>query len=90
MGIQYGVLLQEFAHQQVDFVDTWTENVEKIREQGGAYVSQDGEGRHLVPINVYYPETRTYGSCSSNSISFPNFLSAPRRISASIRWCSRR
>lgn len=56
MGIQYGVLLQEFAHQQVDFVDTWTENVEKIREQGGAYVSQDGEGRHLVPINVYYPE----------------------------------
>ena len=26
MGIQYGVLLQEFAHQQVDFVDTWTEN----------------------------------------------------------------
>ena len=81
MGIQYGVLLQEFAHQQVDFVDTWTENVEKIREQGGAYVSQDGEGM---------PETRTYGSCSSNSISFPNFLSAPRRISASIRWCSRR
>lgn len=56
MGIQYGVLLQEFAHQQVDFVDTLTENVEKIREQGGAYVSQDGEGRHLVPINVYYPE----------------------------------
>lgn len=32
-----------------------------------------------MPINVYYrrsmPETRTYGSCSSNSISFPNFLS---------------
>lgn len=56
MGIQYGVLLQEFAHKDVDFVDTWKPNVEKIREQGGAYVSQDGEDRHLVPINVYYPE----------------------------------
>ena len=52
MGIQYGVLLQEFAHKDVDFVDTWKPNVEKIREQGGAYVSQDGEDRHLVPINV--------------------------------------
>lgn len=56
MGIQYGVLLQEFAHKDVDFIDTWKPNVEKIREQGGAYVSQDGEDRHLVPINVYYPE----------------------------------
>lgn len=56
MGIQYGVLLQEFAHKDVDFVDTWKPNVEKIRELGGAYVSQDGEDRHLVPINVYYPE----------------------------------
>ena len=33
MGIQYGVLLQEFAHKDVDFVDTWKPNVEKIREQ---------------------------------------------------------
>lgn len=56
MGIQYGVLLQEFAHKDVDFIDTWKPNVEKIREQGGAYVSQDGEDRHLVPIDVYYPE----------------------------------
>ena len=56
MGIQYGVLLQEFAHKDVDFVDTWKPNVEKIRELGGAYASQDGEDRHLVPINVYYPE----------------------------------
>ena len=59
MGIQYGVLLQEFAHKDVDFIDTWKPNVEKIREQGGAYVSQDGEDRHLVPINVYYPEEYT-------------------------------
>lgn len=56
MGIQYGVLLQEHAHADVDFIDAWTPNVERIRAQGGAYVSQDGEGRHLVPIDVYYPE----------------------------------
>ena len=56
MCIQYGVLLQEFAHKDVDFIDTWKPNVEKIREQGGAYVSQDGQDRHLVPIDVYYPE----------------------------------
>lgn len=56
MGIQYGVLLQEEAGKEVDFIDTWQPNVEKIREQGGAYVSQDGQDRHLVPINVYYPE----------------------------------
>ena len=38
-------------------IQNWRKpNVEKIREQGGAYVSQDGEDRHLVPINVYYPE----------------------------------
>ena len=59
MGIQYGVLLQEFAHKDVDFIDTWKPNVEKIREQGGAYVSQDGDDRHLVPIDVYYPEEYT-------------------------------
>ncbi len=36
MGIEYGVLLQESAHKDVDFVDTWKPNVEKIRELGGA------------------------------------------------------
>lgn len=56
MGIQYGVLLQEKAGKQVDFIDTWEPNIEQIRKQGGAYVSQDGEDRHLVPINIYHPE----------------------------------
>lgn len=56
MGTQYGVLLQEFAGKDVDFIDTWRPNVEKIREQGGVYCSQDEKDRHLVPINVYYPE----------------------------------
>ncbi|MCH3975232.1 MAG: ketopantoate reductase family protein [Bifidobacterium tibiigranuli] len=56
MGVQYGVLLQEFAGKQVDFIDAWEPNVAAIRKQGGAYVSQDDENRHLVPIKVFYPE----------------------------------
>ncbi|MCI1868116.1 ketopantoate reductase family protein [Bifidobacterium crudilactis] len=56
MGVQYGVLLQEFAGKDVDFIDTWQENVEQIRAQHGVYVSQDEQGRHLVPIHIYYPE----------------------------------
>ena len=56
MGVQYGVLLQEFAGKQVDFIDAWEPNVTAIRKQGGVYVSQDDENRHLVPIKVFYPE----------------------------------
>lgn len=56
MGIQFGVLLQELAGVDVDFIDTWQPNIATIRHQGGAYVSQDGEDRHLVPIRVYTPE----------------------------------
>ena len=88
MGIQYGVLLQEFAHKDVDFVDTWKPNVEKIREQGGAYVSQDGEDRHLVPINVYYPASRTCGSCSSSRCSLTACSSAAPICSMRSRSCS--
>jgi len=55
MGLRYGVLLQE-AGNQVDFVDTWEPHVEKMREQGGVYVSRDHQDRELVPVNVYYPE----------------------------------
>ena len=59
MGIQFGVLLQENAGCDVDFIDGWSENIEAIRAQNGAYVSQDGQDRHLVPIDVYYPEEYT-------------------------------
>ncbi|MCI6772464.1 MAG: ketopantoate reductase family protein [Bifidobacterium pseudolongum] len=59
MGIQFGVLLQENAGCDVDFIDGWSENIEAIRTQNGAYVSQDGQDRHLVPIDVYYPEEYT-------------------------------
>lgn len=59
MGLRYGVHLKEYAGKDVDFIDTWKPNVEKIREQGGVYVARDHENRHLVPIDVYYPEEYT-------------------------------
>ncbi|KRL00575.1 ketopantoate reductase family protein [Liquorilactobacillus capillatus] len=55
MGYRYGVLLQE-AGNKVEFVDAWRPNVEKVRQQGGVYVSRDHHGRHLVPIKMFYPE----------------------------------
>lgn len=56
MGVRYGVMLQENAGVDVDFIDTWEPNVEKIREQGGVTVTRDHENRRIVPINIYYPE----------------------------------
>ncbi|KRM97248.1 2-dehydropantoate 2-reductase [Liquorilactobacillus aquaticus DSM 21051] len=55
MGYRYGVLLQE-AGNEVEFVDTWEPNVEKVRQQGGVFVSRDHKDRHLVPVKMYYPE----------------------------------
>lgn len=55
MGLRFGVLLQE-AGLAVDFVDTWDQQVETIRAQKGVYVSRDGQNKHLVPVNIYYPE----------------------------------
>lgn len=59
MGLRYGVLLQENAGCQVDFVDTWAPEVETCKKQGGVYVSRDGQNKHLVPINIYSPEEYT-------------------------------
>ncbi|MFZ2353148.1 ketopantoate reductase family protein [Paucilactobacillus nenjiangensis] len=56
MGLRIGILLQEHAGVEVDFVDGWEPQVSTIKEQGGAFVSRDGEGRHLVPVNIYSPE----------------------------------
>ncbi|MQS52914.1 ketopantoate reductase family protein [Companilactobacillus mishanensis] len=55
MGLRYGVLLQE-AGFPVDFVEIWSPEIEKVKEQNGVYVSRDGENKHLVPINIYSPE----------------------------------
>ncbi|GAX00686.1 ketopantoate reductase family protein [Secundilactobacillus silagei] len=56
MGLRYGVLLQE-AGNDVTFVDTWQPNLDKVHQQGGVYVSRDGQGRHLVPVKLVTPET---------------------------------
>ncbi|MBB1080376.1 ketopantoate reductase family protein [Limosilactobacillus sp. STM2_1] len=56
MGLRFGVLLQELAGAQVDFVDNWDPQVETIKKQGGVYVSRDHENRHLVPVDIYSPE----------------------------------
>jgi 2-dehydropantoate 2-reductase len=55
MGLRYGVLLQDVGN-EVEFVDTWKPNVEKMREQGGVYVSRDHQNKRLVPVKVFYPE----------------------------------
>ncbi|MDF7665930.1 ketopantoate reductase family protein [Bifidobacterium sp. ESL0745] len=56
MGYRYGVVLQELAGQPVEYVDTWMPNIDKVREQGGVYVSNDHENRHLVKADIYTPE----------------------------------
>ncbi|MCH9276446.1 ketopantoate reductase family protein [Bifidobacterium amazonense] len=56
MGLRYGILLQEHTDAHVDFIDAWAPHIDKIREQGGVYVSRDHENRQLIPINLYTPE----------------------------------
>lgn len=56
MGLRFGVLLQELAGAEVEFVDNWAPQVETIKAQGGVYVSRDHENRHLVPIKIFSPE----------------------------------
>lgn len=55
MGLRFGILLKE-AGNQVDFIDDWDPQVNKIREQGGVFVSRDGENKHLVGIEIDFPE----------------------------------
>lgn len=55
MGLRFGILLQQ-SGQIVDFVDTWDKQVSTIIQQRGVYVSRDGKDRHLVPININFPE----------------------------------
>ena len=48
MGYRYGVMLQENAGVDVDFIDTWEPNVAKVREQGGVDVARDHQNHHVV------------------------------------------
>lgn len=56
MGLRFGLLLKEHLKAQVDFIDTWQEQVDTIQKQGSVYQSRDGKNRHLVPIDIYLPE----------------------------------
>ena len=56
MGIRYGVMMQENAGIEVDYIETWESNLAKIKEQGGVLVARDHQNRHLVPVNIYRPE----------------------------------
>ena len=69
MGIQYGVLLQEFAHKDVDFIDHLEDRtVEKIREQGAPMspkmATTDTSYRSMSTIRRNTPVSRTCGLCS--------------------------
>lgn len=55
MGLRYGVLLQE-AGNDVDFVEPWEPSYRALKSQGGAFVSRDGNGRHLIKLDVYQPQ----------------------------------
>ncbi|MBS9336908.1 ketopantoate reductase family protein [Fructobacillus parabroussonetiae] len=57
MGLRYGLLLQEVAHQPVDFVEPNADSVAKIKAQGNVvYQSRDHQNRHAVPVSIYSPE----------------------------------
>ena len=56
MELRFGLLLKEHLGAQVDFIDTWKEQVDTIRKQGGVYQSRDGKNRHLIPISIQTPE----------------------------------
>ncbi|MCT4397033.1 ketopantoate reductase family protein [Periweissella beninensis] len=57
MGLRYGILLQENAHVEVDYVEPTAASLKRIREQGNqVWKSRDHQNRHLLPVNIYSPE----------------------------------
>lgn len=60
MGLRYGILLQENAHVEVDYVEPTVASLDQIRKQGNqVWKSRDHKDRHLLPINIYAPEEYT-------------------------------
>ncbi|MDN3537889.1 ketopantoate reductase family protein [Limosilactobacillus fermentum] len=59
MGLRYGVLIQERTGNPVDFIDTWEPSVNTIQEQKGTWVSRDHKDKHMVSINISFPEDYT-------------------------------
>ncbi|GAO99175.1 ketopantoate reductase family protein [Fructobacillus ficulneus] len=57
MGLRYGLLLQEEAGLDVDFVEPTQASLDRIHEQGDqVYRSVDHEDRTLVPVKAFSPE----------------------------------
>lgn len=49
MGLRFGVLLQE-AGNEVDFVEGWLPHYNKMKEQGGVYVTREHKIDTLFPL----------------------------------------
>lgn len=57
MGLRYGLLLQEVAGKEVDFVEPTKASIDQIKKQGNVvYQSRDHKDKHEVPVKVYSPE----------------------------------
>ena len=56
MGVRYGAMMQENAGIDVDYIETWEPNIERIKEQGGVSIARDHQNRHIIPVNIYRPE----------------------------------
>ena len=56
MGVRYGAMMQENAGIDVDYIETWEANIERIKEQGGVSIARDHQNRHIIPVNIFRPE----------------------------------
>lgn len=56
MGVRFGAMMQENAGIDVDYIETWEPNIERIKEQGGVSIARDHQNRHIIPVNIYRPE----------------------------------
>ena len=58
MGLRYGILLQENADVQVDFIEPTQASLDKIIAQGNkVWKSRDHKERHEIKINIFSPES---------------------------------
>lgn len=57
MGLRYGLLLQEKAGLDVEFVEPTAASLEKIHAQNDqVWQSRDQKNRHQVPVKIFSPE----------------------------------
>ena len=68
MGLRYGILLQENADVQVDFIEPTQASLDKIIAQGNkVWKSRDHKERHEIKINIFEIDSLYISSkCSEN------------------------